>query len=174
MKAIQKLKSNKGLSLVEVLLAVVILGLVAAPILQMFYSSFNMSLKSKRSLAAADLSQVVLEYISSCSYDNYQSNYDASLVKQGLKSYYIDNRELEVVPNGPRASAFSTITSISNGNQVTFQNVKYENYKYKVVITFTDSDVSGSKYFTYDATVSIYDENGAFYNSAKTTVQNKY
>ena len=79
MKTFKQLKRNKGFSLVEVLMAVCILGLVAAPILQMFYSSYSMSLKSKQTLAAADLTQHIMEYISANSFDDYTSASNAAL-----------------------------------------------------------------------------------------------
>lgn len=66
-------KTNKGFSLIEVLLAVVLLALVAAPILQMLYSSYAMNIKSRKYLAAADLAQEKMESLSSCVWEDSQA-----------------------------------------------------------------------------------------------------
>lgn len=60
MRATKKIKLE-GFSLVEVLLAIVILGLVAAPILSSFIASYNTNNKAKELLAASDLAQGVVE-----------------------------------------------------------------------------------------------------------------
>ncbi len=78
---------NEGFSLVEVLCAIVILGLIAAPILQMFYSSSAMNQKSKKYLAAADLAQTIMEGVSAQTWDKTTS-VNGTLVYDGLKVYY--------------------------------------------------------------------------------------
>ena len=69
MKKLKCCESNKGFSLVEVLLAIVILGIIAVPILQMFFSSYKINEKSKRMLTAAELAQTTIEALSSQTYD---------------------------------------------------------------------------------------------------------
>ena len=96
-------KNNLGFSLVEVLLAVVLLGLIAAPILQMFYSSMAVNKKSKRYLAAADLAQSTVEAISAQTYKGSTGKIkvsatdpetggvilvDSPVEVQGLEAYY--------------------------------------------------------------------------------------
>lgn len=61
--------TNKGFSFIEVLLAVVILGLVAAPILQIFITSAKVNDNSKRLMAATDVATITLEDINSCKFD---------------------------------------------------------------------------------------------------------
>ena len=81
--------TNKGFSLVEVLLAIVILGLIAAPILQMFYSSYKINEKSKRMLTAAELAQTTIEALSSQTYDENLTIKGAH-VADGLSKQYED------------------------------------------------------------------------------------
>lgn len=103
--------TDGGFSLLEVLLAVVLLGLIATPILQMFYSSMAMNLKSKRYLAAADLGQSVIEALSAQSWDSSKGTVkmskktvpteiaDCDCTVYGLKDFYLDNTDskLEIV-----------------------------------------------------------------------------
>ena len=79
--------TNKGFSLIEVLAAVVILGLIATPILQMFYSSYSTNQKSKKYLAAADLAQTTMEAVSAQTWHETKSITD-TVVYPGLKEYY--------------------------------------------------------------------------------------
>ena len=95
-------KKNKGFSLIEVLLAIVLLGLIAAPVLQMFYSSYSVNQKSKKYLAAADLAQTVMEAISAQTYEGSEGSIKVSSTNesgdpvvvsqpvkvQGLSEYY--------------------------------------------------------------------------------------
>ncbi len=111
MEKIRKNKrKDKGFSLVEVLLAVVLLGLVAAPLLQMFYSSLALNQKSKKYLAAADLAQSITEALSAQSWDISEGTVkapdlvDSSKIKDytckvyGLKDFYFDNTDAKLVP----------------------------------------------------------------------------
>ena len=77
--------TDKGFSLIEVLLAVVLLALVAAPILQMLYSSYMMNIKSRKYLAAADLAQQKMEYLSSCVWENSPAR-KGTAEEQGLQN----------------------------------------------------------------------------------------
>ena len=180
MKTFKHLKRNKGFSLVEVLMAVCILGLVAAPILQMFYSSYSMSLKSKQTLAAADLTQHIMEYVSANSFDDYTSASNAALTRQGVYSYYFDNGmglPHYVFPGGPVVAG----GSISTANAPTlykanFIGVNYSGYKFNVNITISaDPAVMSDDYFTYTVNVEIKDETGSYsYHTATTQIVNKY
>jgi prepilin-type N-terminal cleavage/methylation domain-containing protein len=79
--------NNKGFSLVEVLLAVVILGLIAAPILQMFYTSYQINNKSKRMLNAAELAQTTMEALTSQTYGESKT-VKGTLISEGLAAQY--------------------------------------------------------------------------------------
>ncbi len=98
--------TNRGFSLIEVLCAIVLLGLIAAPFLQMVYSSYSTNLKSKKYLAAADLSQTVMEAISAQTWEGSTGTLKVTTVDEdgnstvsevtkkipGLKNYYYDNK----------------------------------------------------------------------------------
>ena len=88
--------------MIEVLLAVVLLGLIAAPVLQMFYSSYAMNLKSKKYLAGADLLQTVMEGVSAQTWEDSKS-VDGKVTLSGLNTYYTglgvgtDNQKLYAI-----------------------------------------------------------------------------
>ena len=98
--------TNRGFSLIEVLCAIVLLGLIAAPFLQMVYSSYSTNLKSKKYLAAADLSQTVMEAISAQTWEGSTGSIKKSTTDEegnvsiteekkdipGLRDYYFDNK----------------------------------------------------------------------------------
>jgi prepilin-type N-terminal cleavage/methylation domain-containing protein len=189
----KKTKSNSGFSLIEVLLAVVLLGLIAAPILQMFYSSYAMNMKSKKYLAGADLLQTVMEGVSAQTWEDSKS-VDGKVTLSGLQTYYsglsvaTDNKKLYEVYC---SDAVGTITEISgaptgrvvtkttNGGELTgikFSNVSYGGYKFSVEYVFTPPTVKTNKYWTenIEATVSLI-ENGTEkeIQSASTQITNK-
>ena len=89
MKKLKCCESNKGFSLVEVLLAIVILGIIAVPVLQMFFSSYKINEKSKRMLTAAELAQTTIEALSSQTYDE-NLTIKGTHVADGLGQQYKD------------------------------------------------------------------------------------
>jgi len=177
--------SDKGFSLIEVLCAVVLLGLIAAPFLQMIYSSYSMNQKSKKYLAAADLCQAVMEGVSAQTYEDSTTIGSTSETIQGLGNYYFGTSKLGVkgLYGSPKSGSSSTIpqgdcSSNPDGDAFLgtrdktayFTNVTYGGYKFNVTITAkeytgdgTETDPhpvypsSGKTYFTIPIEVSVYD-----------------
>lgn len=69
-KVNNKLLSNAGFSLMEVLLAVVLLALVAFPIFRIFMVSMKTNNRSREIMKANDLAQEMAEYFESTCYDS--------------------------------------------------------------------------------------------------------
>lgn len=86
-------KNKKGFSLVEVLCAIVLLALIATPILQAIVAGLNLNLKSRKLLAASDLTSDTSEFVSSLVFEDYTyTNAVGATVKvTGLKSFYWGN-----------------------------------------------------------------------------------
>lgn len=152
--------NNKGFSLVEVLLAVVILGLIAAPILQMFYSSMAMNQKSKKYLAASELAQTTIEHISSQTWKDNKPLTSNTTNVEGLDSYYngatkTGNKKLYNSPNAP--DAYVPVHTIQGDKVIiAFRKINYGGYKFCAVITFANTN-SADKYYSIPVTVAIYD-----------------
>ena len=131
---LKKKRNNQGFSLVEVLLAVCILGLVAAPVLQMFYSSYAVNVKSKRYLAAADLMQTTLEKVTSMSYESITTpKASGSATIKGAKEFY----------------------GYDGTNPVKY-DATYSGFKFIVVLNFDEGSGSGT-YKTVKVSCEIID-----------------
>lgn len=69
----KKLKTGTGFSLVEVLLAVVLLAIVVTPLLQAVVTSMNLNRKSRILLGATDVGQSAVEYFESLTYGDIKT-----------------------------------------------------------------------------------------------------
>jgi len=177
MRAVKRRKSNnKGFSLIEVLMAVVLLGLIAAPLLQMFYSSFAMNKKSEKYLAAADLLQTVMEGVSSQTWEDSKPVVSGATTVPGLKTYYTGlSSGAQKTINSTGDVPIGTFSSGVNGNMVTFKfsDVSYGGYKFNVEIKVDKTAEKGSGYYAFPVTVRVLDEKNHLIQSATTQVQNK-
>lgn len=63
MKMKEKLKSNKGFSLVEILIAMAVLAIIIIPSMRLFSGSFNMNITSKRRMNANVVAEDLMEAI---------------------------------------------------------------------------------------------------------------
>ena len=67
MRFLKKLlrKNKKAFSLVEIMCAIVLLAIIATPIIQVAFSSMSTNIKSRKYLAAADITSDTMEFVSS-------------------------------------------------------------------------------------------------------------
>ena len=187
----KKKKNNSGFSLVEVLLAVVLLGLIAAPMLQMFYSSYAMNQKSKEYLAGADLLQSVMEGVSAQTWEDSKT-VDGKVTIPGLKDYYTNlgsgTQKLYAVYKSDATGAVSEVSgaptgtvrakSIESGevSNIVFENVSYAGYRFTVLYEFT-APATKNKYWSekIDVTVYLVEKSGTekAIQTASTKIANK-
>lgn len=195
-----KEKYNSGFSLIEVLLAIAILALVAAPILQTLYSSYALNQKSRKYLAAADLLQTVMEGISSQTWADSKPVAEGAAAVPGLETYY--NTTLvplngAVPPAAPTKSGifsahgiggsvtipsgyyYKNTAAVVNGRllqPLQFKEVEYNGYKFDVYIDIDVTTLAADKsknYYTVPIKVKIIDEDGKELQSASTSVINE-
>ena len=177
----KKGKNNKGFSLIEVLLAIVILGLIATPIMQIFMTSYKVNNRSKRLLVAADISNNIAEGISSQCYDDTKTVGGTEV--QGVKTYY------ENLPMGSSQplyrNKFGETTPIPFGDltikstsgdtvKYSFRNVQFKVYDaaagayvvapaqdgekpFNVLLTFKKIDSSNSFYYV-NTKIEVFDQ----------------
>lgn len=75
-KIIKNKKSNNlGFSLLEVLLAVVLLAIVVTPLIQTVYTSMSLNKKARILMGATDVGQTYMEYLESMTYDDIVATY---------------------------------------------------------------------------------------------------
>ena len=160
----KKKRKDAGFSLVEVLLAVCLLGLVAAPILQMLYSSYLMNQKSRKYLAASDLAQTLLEAISAQSWEG-SARADQKTSVDGLEKFYcldtsVNDQVLYKLPTGESAAApkADRLPVVTDGKKkvVYFRDLTYNGYPFCGIIEFDISN-KNDRYFTIPVKVVVYD-----------------
>lgn len=168
--------TNKGFSLIEVLCAVVLLGLIAAPFLQMIYSSYAANQKSKKYLAASDLCQTTLEAISAQTYEDSATIGSTSETVTGLASYYsginkTGNKSLYQVPKsvGTVTPPAGFVPSHTGGDAcngydkfIYYRNISYAGYRFGVELYFKESGIySGGApsqtYVSVPVKITVYD-----------------
>lgn len=176
-------KSKKGFSLVEVLLAVVLLAIIATPLLQTIIVSIQVNNKSKEQMAANDCCSAVLEYVESMDFES----------TTGLKKK-LDDKTF-IVPNGIYDNSDSSIPAISWGagssalsysgfisdifgdsrlnsdssrdkriiiyssdaKSFVLSNVNYGGYNFDITVQLAENSVtSGGTFTVYDVYVKAY------------------
>ena len=182
MKKKAKRLNQKGFSLVEVLMAVVILGLIAAPVCQMLMTSYQVNRRSKRLLLASDISQATLESLTALCWEdtstlggtaitgvaNYYKNFPA-----GMNPIYPSN-VTGTVPAVCGTLVDSKASDSGNGMTYYFNNVGYfemvDDGEGGVVMQPKDAQ-NGEKPFQMeiefvrsDYSKNLYDTSEAFYS----------
>ena len=168
----KKQRNNLGFSLVEVLLAIVILGLVAAPILQIFVSSAKMNNRSREIMAATDVANLTMEYLSSMKFEDikpllteptnttkiptlsYSSSANAMPTSYGTLADF----ETEICANYASDAKVVNYNAISGDPclGVAIRKIKYNNFTFDMIIWFKSNQQSGDQYYTYDVTVEVF------------------
>ena len=169
---------EKGFSLIEVLLAIVILSLVATPILQLFITSANITRNSKELLAATDVANATMEYITGGRFDVPDTGIKAKMKEDGTKTRVPG---IGLICQSVEAPGAATITShtafettLRNGSitatgtkayyveqtdyfGIAFFNVDYDDFMFDMLVSFVPKATSsGDKFYTYDVIVDVY------------------
>ena len=167
---------NSGFSLLEVLLAVVILGLVAAPILQIFLASAQINNNSRELMAATDVASITMEYLNGSKYDGDTGVYKvmteaASRERIGALNYTSTSSAVTIAGGATNldqfASSLAASKKFTTGESVYYytstddlgvalHDVSYNGYHFDVVIWFDCMKATGDKYYTYDVDVRVY------------------
>lgn len=193
-------QNQKGFSLVEILLAIVILSLIMTPILQVFLSSMSVSNKSRNLLGATEVAQMTLEVLNSKAMDGAGGIQEmitesgAHTLLPALDSYTPVNTAYGSVGFGSHAAFVSAVKAsygsssamlclVSNTSDVkrfALHNVSYNGYTYDVVVSMTSAALQPTdEYFTYDVFLEVFEvKDGVHYNKRllimESAVVNKY
>lgn len=94
-KIIKKMKkNNSGFSLLEILLAVILLAIVVTPLIQTIYTSMSLNKKARIMMGATDVGQHQVEYFEAQTYDDISSlfssgHYTLNKTSNGF-NYFLD------------------------------------------------------------------------------------
>lgn len=195
MKKKKRQLCNGGFSLLEVLLAIVLLALVAAPILQTFLTTAKINQNAKKTLEATNLAQTIMEDITSQTFDKNIKNTFATSAPNAMVvaalgyscevkditdvSIISFNQFLSEVGSTYKTSELQKVYFarwISGGFEcfaTTIHNVKYENEYFDVAFALTPSAgcVSSDKFYTYDVEMKVfYVKDGEHYKDELVTI----
>lgn len=182
-------KSNKAFSLVEVLLAVLLLALIITPILQCIYTTLTLNAKSRKALSATDLCQHILEDFEA---DSFEHTYTKLMAAGGYelvtgKTVTGAEQKYLIKYANAKSEAETYYNAATSSDTILLRNVTYNKYKFDVLIDFDSSAINGSdEYHVVTITVEAYEigkdadgnevhaDTNAKLVSVKGSVMNKY
>lgn len=194
----RKAVSNKGFSLVEVLLAVVVLALVIIPIMQLFVTSMNISNRSRHLLGATEVGQMTLEVLNSKCMDGDAgietffssvtpttklpaASYNV-VATVGISSTNLSDEDFVTMTKSSRGGSDTKMLIYAMGDtkkHVSLHNVTHNGYVYDVVVHMTRNGSGTDEYYTYSVYLEVFGaEAGNHYKERLVTmdsaVVNKY
>ena len=175
-------KNNKGFTLVEVLLAIVILSLVSAPILRGFIVTANTSARARKIMEATDVAQLIVEEISAMTYEDdggFNKTFlaDPDTSRERLKSVPYDTTG-KVIPLA-QAEFFTRVRDeagvdktvyicthqapasnpkFAGYNVIALPNIDYDGKKYDALIFYNSNNSGSEDYYTYSISVVVFDQ----------------
>lgn len=167
----KKKKNNLGFSLLEVLLAVVLLAIIVTPLIQTVYTSMSLNKKSRILMGATDVGQSAVEFFESLTYDDIKTllendgatvnipaiNYTAKAEDEGGGSWYGQNTdattEAEWAERKKNWTAFAELAAYTNA--FAGLNDKYIAFKSSDNFDFYAINKVTSNGFDYDLVVFI-------------------
>lgn len=172
-------RKNKGFSLVEILLAIVILALVLTPVLQIFTTSMSISNRSRRLLGATEVAEMTLEVLNSKPMDGTDGikemfGTDGSRVLLPAlgsgTSFFVqsDNvsastshaqyvSKLNYTMGAGVAARYCKYSAEGETLRFALINVVHNGYVYDVVVSMTPQKVNMTdEYYTYDVYLEVY------------------
>lgn len=143
-------KKNQGFTLVELVIAIVILAIAVSPLLSNFIQSSKMNLKSRKQLNALNLAQDIMEGMSQYT---AQENADYFfLASVSNNSILADKR---VLPSGTTITSCSgQVTTVSNNTLTNISTPMPKDWT-KFVYTLEGIQTISGTYNNYDMTITI-------------------
>lgn len=176
--------NKKGFSLVEVLLAVVLLAIIIVPLCSTIFTAMKMNNRSRDVQAATDVAESVMEYIQSKTYEEIESDFATTGVDIKALKYKTDGKDVSsILPNGNNdfekftdAAMLQTYTLEGSGmnaqkvmfdssdvlNSYMLSNIPYENERFDVAINFVEfknlapTETSDPEFFIYKVRMDVY------------------
>ncbi len=175
MKRNRRKSDSRGFSLVEVLLAIVILGLVAAPILQIFVTSAQINNRSRKIMAATDVANLTMECLTSMKFDEEIKTvftepasspridslaYTSTAQDLGTSHGTLELFESHVVTNCTGHVGKKVLYNSIMGDQclgLAMPDVEYNGFTFDMIIWFESNKEGSDAFYTYDVVVEVFD-----------------
>lgn len=180
-KRMVKKNNNEGFSFIELLLAIVILALVAAPIFKVFLTTSQINNNSKQLMAATDAATVTMEYINTCKFSGANGAEAIFTNTSGIQTRIPAlNFTCHAQASGSSATNYSSFVShaegggmiVGTGDQYVFYlkpagsnslglalfNVPSNGYMFDMIVWFEPRGSASDKYYTYDVTIDVYED----------------
>lgn len=177
-------RNNKAFSLLEVMLAVVLLAIIATPIIQTVYTSMSLNVKSRAMMGAMDVGQSLMEYFENSTSEEIKNELGtnnasvaltcigytgvASVSSSGSYGATLDDFEDfcranllnlssygALMTGGSMDYNFKKVLSYSGDDRYLITNVDYNGFSYSVVVILTSTTASGS-YSVNEVEVVVY------------------
>lgn len=138
-KIIKNKKSNNlGFSLLEILLAVVLLAIVVTPLIQTIYTSMALNKKSRILMGATDIGQTYVEFFESKTYEDIHS------------TYTVDNFTIPETSNGFKYNLVVSISPLSSGT--------YSVYEVKIDVYYLENNDPSNQDFMASFKGSVFNK----------------
>lgn len=172
--------NNEGFSFIELLLAIVILALVAAPIFRVFLTTSQINNNSKQLMAATDAATVTMEYISACKFSGtggVETIFTTAGLNTRIPALSFTCHTQQSISYATDYSEFVSWAEIGGmevgtGDQYVFYlkpdgsnslglalfNVPSNGYMFDMIVWFEPNSSTSDKYYTYDVTIDVYED----------------
>ncbi len=145
-----KKKKNQGFTLVELVIAIVILAIAVSPLLANFIQSSKMNLKSRKQLNALNLAQDIMEGMSQYT---AQENADYFFLASVSDNSILAKKR--VLPGGTTVAGCSGQVATVSNNTLTNISAPMPNDWTKFVYTVSGIQTATGNYNNYDVTITI-------------------
>ena len=158
-------RDNRGVTLVEVIVTTVLLGIVIFPTLNTFSLSRYTNLTSKKYIKAEQLSTSTLENIYNISYNNIVDTYNYRLEPK--------YNELNDIINNKLDKNNWEINKVNDNEYILSreENIKYEDYK--ISLDIKEHNYNGINNYEYPIIENLYTDNTCIINPTGNTIDFK-
>lgn len=123
-------KKEIGFSLIEVVMALAILGIAILPILSMYPSALKMTTDATRNEEWSRVSMTIVDYVKSRGYDNVKGKLNSSSVFEGTYTFTYD-----ATTNSYKENDFANAMGIStDAFVINTKGIKLNDYQFRVYI----------------------------------------
>lgn len=146
-----KKPNNRGFTLVELLIAVLILSIITVPLLHTFVTSAQMAAKSRRTGDATTAAQNIVETVEASGVSDVLSTAESDF--SDVAALFGPGVTANVVPDGTNGGGTVMLTGLSSGSSTFDARVALDPSPYR-----DDGDINSKKITQYTAMDAVYQQ----------------